>query len=86
MPGVAPNVTVAPGRKLNPVRETDVPPAALPSPGNDDSTMRWENSEVLLSGEVAVAVTTAPGSIVTGRSTSITPLPLASVVTSAAPR
>src|SRR5262245_49247195 len=81
-----PTVTLAPDKKPNPARKIWVPPAALPPPGAEDSTRRWENSEVLPSGDVAVAVTGEPGSMTTGSTALMVALPLPSVVTSFAPR
>ena len=48
--------------------------------------MRWENSEVLPFGSVAVADMRAPASVWIGNVSSNAALPLASVVTSVLPR
>jgi hypothetical protein len=61
-------------------KSAGVPPATLPS------WMLFENSDVLPVGLVAVAVTTCPGKTVAGTVWSKFALPVASVVTEAAPR
>ena len=76
-----PTVTAAPSRKSVPARLRLVPPAGGPEPGLDENGIRWENSEVLPEGSVAVAVIRAPVSTCTGNVRSKVPLPRASVVT-----
>jgi len=61
-------------------------PAGSPPPGDEWRTIRCENSEVLPSGSVAVALTLSPGSRVTGRTTLIGAFPLPLVVTWSEPR
>ena len=53
---VPPMVTEAPDAKSVPERVTAVPPAGGPAVGRIEKTMRWENSDVLPSASVAVAV------------------------------
>ena len=64
-------MTVGPGLEIGARDRDAVPPAGGPEAGVIEKTIRCENSEVLPSGSVAVAVTRRPAAIATGRSTSI---------------
>ncbi len=78
---VAPNVTVAPASNAIPASVTAVPPAGGPEAGLTEKRIRCENSEVLPSGEVAVAVIGWPSSSATENMTLYVAVPVASVMT-----
>ena len=78
---IPPTVNVAPGRMSVPVMVSGFRPRAGPKADSGRTVMRWENSDVLPAGSVAVAVTRAPVSIVAGSVTSNAPEPEPSVVT-----
>ena len=79
-------VMVVGSTKLVPATVIPVPPVAGPDFGEIEKMIRCENSDVLPSGSVAVAEIFAPGSIATGRLTSMSALPEPSVVTWVEPR
>jgi len=83
--GTPPMVSVAPSSKSIPLKVTLVPPAAGPDSLFALKTSCCENSDVLPAGSVAVAVTTSFGPMLSGRTRSKVPFPLASVVTTVEP-
>ena len=82
-----PMETVAPSSNNMPLIVMAVPPSAGPDLGmSSDQTMRWESSEVLPSGSVAVALIREPGATFAGSVMSKLTSPDPFVVTCSDPR
>ena len=78
--------TVAPEAKSVPESVTPVPPDAGPEAGATEKMIRWENSDVLPEGSVAVALRRASVATAAGTVTSKAPVPVPSVETWPDPR
>src|SRR5262249_51367259 len=76
-----PMVIVVGLEKSVPETEIEVPPAEPPEVGSIEKMIRWENSEVLPLGSVAVAEILDPAATTTGKTTLMVALPEPSVVT-----